>query len=222
MTVEGTARDIQATSQQQSNIQEYQLQSSQSAVDQVVKVVRHLFAVTRALAAVSFETWVPEYGWSDVGVSSSTSRFTNQSMYWDSVTGFPANSTYEHDFFLNNYDGKTYLDSAETSGSYPKFQYASSDLPRAYLDTRFADNRNELAYTIGSADAKAIQKNRWYYTYIRTANGNVTIDGGKLQAQLGHRSPSYCYSTWCSFGDQIERIIAAWQVPVPGSKYWTK
>lgn len=126
-----------------------------------------------------------------------------QTIYWDSpsrVSGFEANSAYEHDFFLNDSDESqhgpgTYLDDSDGLDRVPDVSHWSSTLPRAYMDTRSGDPDFLKSFTIGSADGDAIQSGVLYTSYIRTVNGDTNIDNGFLQAQLGYRFPSGCYST---------------------------
>lgn len=169
------------------------------------------------------ENWVPECGYSFVYPSYYGGRYTTQYMWWDDVSGFAWDSTYEHDFFLNNYDGRTYLDAGQDWWGFPYVTYAASSLPDPYLDTRLEDPNSEKAYTIGCASADYIQSwtDYWHLNYIRTNNGNARRDTSKLIAQKGHRWPSWCYSTWCSYGDPPRIwVIEAWVAPVPGSWYW--
>lgn len=181
------------------------------------------------LADVSDNT-IPKSGISIFGQSSSTEKYVQQNMRWP-VINFSSEQTYEHDIFLYNYDRKTYLDGGSTSfpNCYPKTTYAATSWPaesKPYLDTRLAENLtsceiDELAYTIGAAQANALKANTDYYTYIRTANGNDYSDRFKLQAQIGHRTPTICYTTWCSFGDKSYVLIPAWSSTVPGTQSWT-
>jgi len=167
-------------------------------------------SVSVAVAVLPLYTLVPNSGTSYFYPSSSGGRYTQQNMKWNSIN-FSTEQTYEHDIFLYNYDRKTYLDGSSTAypGCYPNATYAATSWPavsKPYLDTRLSENLvscevDELAYTIGAAQASALQANVDYYTYIRTANGNDTADKFKLQGQVGHRTPSNCYTTWCSFGD---------------------
>lgn len=179
-------------------------------------------------------TWYPNSGSSVTGDSNSSERYVLQFMQWNLPT-YPSNAgwnaTYEHDFFLYNYNNDgTYLTSAATPypGCFPQANYASTSWPAAtspYLDTRFnwgGCEKNEVAYTIGAAQANAVSKGVMYYTYIRLPKGTVNNDKFKLQAQLGHRSPSWCYTTWCSFSDSIVNLIPAWSDKVPGTQNWTK
>lgn len=179
--------------------------------------------------SISLDSLVPSSGTSYFHPSSYGGRYVYQLMEWDSVN-FSEEQTYEHDVFLDNSDGKTYLDGDTTPypGCWPELTYAATSWPAAskpYIDTRFDMNMvscgtEELAYTIGAAQASALQANVNYYTYIRTESGNDSTDKFKLQGQIGHRIPSSCYSTWCSFGDGHYNIIPSWHY-VPGTKSWT-
>jgi hypothetical protein len=139
-------------------------------------------------------------------------------------SGF-SNPTYEHDLFLNNYTNNsgTYLTRAENNplDRIPVCIAYSSDLPSAYLDTRFSDPKEEVAYTIGCAKAENIKRGIIYTNTITMAKGDVNNDKLKLTAQRGHRAPSWCYTTWCSFGDENQTILAAWQ-DAPKTYNWTK
>lgn len=182
-----------------------------------------------ALATVA-DTMIPKSGTSYFYPSSAGGRYVQQNMKWTSVS-FSSDQTYEHDVFLYNYDRKTYLNGANTAypNCYPTTTYAATTWPSAskpYLDTRLSENLvsceiDELAYTIGAAQANALQANTDYYTYIRTADGNDTVDKFKLQAQIGHRIPTSCYTTWCSFRNQSYTLIPGWSSSVPGTQSWT-
>ncbi|MFH1318644.1 MAG: hypothetical protein ABIH71_06485 [Candidatus Omnitrophota bacterium] len=126
--------------------------------------------------------------------------------------------TPKHDFFLNNYDNKTYLDASQSSPSgFPIVLYVSSNLPNPYLDTRFGDPEGEKAYSVGSLQASDILANTgfWYGIFIVTNQGNTDIDSGKLQGQLGERSPSWVYSPWAVYSKATYNLIPAWSMPVP-------
>ncbi|HEU4714823.1 MAG TPA: hypothetical protein VFS76_24900 [Pyrinomonadaceae bacterium] len=184
----------------------------------------------QAVATVAENTWVPTSGKIVTGGASEGGRYVRQEMKWTNVSGFASDSTYEHDFFLKNSSGEvrgpgTYLDRSQAFDGMPKVEYAASDLPRAYLDTRAMDKGDEIAFTIGSAAASDIKPNVTYMSYIRTKDGDASQDDGKLQAQLGRRRVPGCYTTWCSFeNEQVPRvnIVPAWQVPVPGVKSWDR
>lgn len=179
-------------------------------------------------AGVDPTKWVPAQGTSYIYPSNAGGRYVQQNMYWNSwwnVSGFGANSTYEHDSFLNNYDGKTYLSASQAIDGIPIVNYWSSNLPRPYLDTRIGDPSGEKAYTIGSADAFYIWPYQQYWYYVRTSNGNTSTDNGKIDGQLGYRYPSWCYTTWCSYGDSstpIQRIVPSWRLLAPGTYNWSR
>lgn len=177
---------------------------------------------------VNPNTWLPNRGRTIVRPANSqdTERYVHQTMIWTDVSGFGTNSTYEHDFFLYNYDGKTYLSRGQSLNGIPQVNYWGSNLPRAYLDTRFGDPAGEVAYVIGCADGDAIQLNTWYWSQIRTAKGDSNTDLAKLFGQLGYRSPSGCYTTWCVFASQTEPVVGSWSTPwaisVPADHWWSR
>lgn len=161
--------------------------------------------------------WVPSSGTSIVTADSYGQRYIRQTMYWNGVSrlqGFAVDDrTYEHETVFNNYDGKSY------AGGYDG--YWASNLPSAYLDTQFADGSSELNYTVGSAYARGIQAYTTFYYRIDIKNGNSTSDTAKVQGQLGERNPDWCYSTWCIYALQTEKLIPAWEQTIPGTKSWT-
>lgn len=235
MTVQSKGETLEKLKGKDTRIKEVEIRKSEGIPTRLQSFFRSV--IEMAIAAVDQETWVPEYGKVQSGDSSTAGeRYVWQKFHWDDVSGFAVSDTYEPDFFLYNYDGTngtSYLDKRETSGSFPVTTYASSDLPRAYLDTRAMDptnsrgERNELTYTIGSANADAITTGYTYLTYIRTAKGQASTDKGKLQSQRGYRSLLWCYTTWCSFGyenDSTSRYkpVTSWTVPVPGYLEWRK
>ncbi|VBB43557.1 exported hypothetical protein [uncultured Desulfatiglans sp.] len=175
------------------------------------------------------KTWWPNVGYSHTYQYSPTERYTLQYMGWYNPN-FTEIDTYEHDYFLYNYDNATYLRNGSTSypNCYPLIVYAATTWPsdsHPYLDTRynyFGCEFNELAFTIGASKAKSIPGNIWHYNYFITKNGNSSSDKFKLQAQKGYRNPSWCYSTWCSFSEKIVNLVPAWSSSVPGTVRWTK
>lgn len=181
------------------------------------------------LVAQSFPVrWYPDLGVSYVYPSANGGRYTRQTMSWGR-NYFRSEETYEHDFFLYNYDRATYLDPITVGypDCYPNSVYASTTWPAGsapYLDTRFGQNSqcevDELAYTLGAAYAYVIPQGMTHETYIRTANGNAGADKFKLIAQLGYRSPVTCDSTFCSFGKSSRVLVPAWSINVPNTKYW--
>lgn len=186
---------------------------------------------TLALTTTPMYLSLPTSGSSEFYPSSFGGRYTQQNMRWGAIN-FTSDQTYEHKVILYNYDRKTYLDRNSTSypGCYPTTTYAATSWPTAskpYIDTRFMEPTkgigceiDELSYTIGAAQADALQANTNYYTYIRTANGSDASDKFKLQSQVGYRSPSFCYTTWCSAKYKIYTIIPAWSTTIPGTQSW--
>lgn len=183
------------------------------------------------VAAVPANQWMPTRGVVDIYPSDlyPGERYIDNRMYWASaasLSGFDANSAYEHDLFLNNSSGSqygpgTYLTDAQSLNGIPTIFYWNSNLPSPYLDTRFGDPDYLKSFTIGCAEADSIVHNTWYSYYIRAANGTATTDNGFLQAQLGHRTPTNCYTTWCVFGDQHRDIYAPYTIdPIPGTFEW--
>lgn len=166
--------------------------------------------------------WIPTSGTSVVNPSTlcCNLRFSQQYAKWSSISGFSSTSAYEHDFWLNNYDNKTYLDTSQDSSGFPIVNYAGSDLPQPYLDTRWGDIGGEKSYVVGTPYPNKISINTLYNTYIRTNKGNTATDTGKLQAQLGYRVPT-CISTWCINSSQTVNLIKAWNITVPGMKNWS-
>lgn len=169
-------------------------------------------------------TWVPSYVSVETGETEPGIRFVRTRMIWGDVSGFHSSSTFELDFFLDNYDASplgpgTYLDRSRTPGQSPKVKTWRSNLPHAYLDTRFGDGNDEIAYTIGSGQASAIEPGKEYDTLIVTSAGDTDRDSARLSAQLGLQKPTGCVTTWCSFpageGSMID-IFPAWEIPVPG------
>jgi len=181
----------------------------------------------------SYESWVPSRG--SINIHPSVvpgERYVENQILWDTasrLSAFGSDSTYEHDFFLNDSDTSghgpgTYLSDAQNILGEPTVSYWVSDLPRPYLDTRFGDPSYVKAFTIGSAEADSIQPGIFYYYYIRTSNGDANIDNGYLVAQIGQRNPSWCYTTWCAFGVQDPEVIyspSTYNVdPIPGDFIW--
>lgn len=175
--------------------------------------------------------YLPTSGTSYINNSSvAGERYTQQNMTWAN-NYFASDETYEHKLYLYNYDGKTFLNGASTAypNCYPTLTYAATSWGSAskpYLDTRFAENlvsceSEELSYTIGAAQASAITTNTAHYTYMRTTYGNDSSDTFKVQAQVGFRNPSTCYTTWCSAKYKIYNVIPSWNTAAPGTKSWT-
>lgn len=182
--------------------------------------------------AATGTSWMPNSGTSLIGVSSLGGRFTRQYMKWNTMA-FAPEDTYEHDFFLYNYDGQTYLNGASTAypDCFPVVTYASTSWPaeaKPYLDSRndlanknISCKTDELSYTIGAARADKLVAGTTYNNYIRTTDGNAASDKFKLNAQLGYRTVDTCYTTWCSWSESQVFLVSAWSTIVPGTLSWT-
>lgn len=175
--------------------------------------------------------YLPTTGSSDISNSTvAGERYTKQNMKWTN-NYFASDETYEHKLYLYNYDNKTFLNGVSTAypNCYPTLTYAATtwgSVAEPYLDTRFAENlvsceSSELSYSIGAAQASAITTNTTHYTYMRTTHGNDSSDKFKVQAQVGFRNPSTCYTTWCSAKYKIYNVIPSWSTAAPGTQSWT-
>jgi hypothetical protein len=192
------------------------------------------FKNNKLIAQTSSGGRAPDVGASYVYPSANGGRYTRQTMRWGNFPGFRYEETYEHDFFLYNYDRATYLDPRNIGypNCLPAATYWSTTWPassRPYLDTRFGQNSkcevDELAYTVGAAFANQLFNGITYETYIRTANGNANSDRFRLSGQIGYRSPvTNCPRdwTWCSFGKYSVVLVPAWSVNVPNTRSWVK
>ena len=182
----------------------------------------------------SSQTWYPNSGKSVTGKykDSKTLRYVEQHMKWNKIK-FQSNETYEHEFMLDNSDGKTYLNSQSTPYPlcFPVYVYAETNWPaksKPYIDTRLKDNLlgcedYELEYSMGVAQANQLSANKDYYTYYRAKKGNANSDWFKVQAQLGYRLPPTCYSVWCSFGrNNGHQLLQKFNPTVPGTKSWSQ
>jgi|GEM_PF-3155899 hypothetical protein len=149
-------------------------------------------------------------------------------MKWNN-RNFGTNDTYEHEVYLYNYDDsvssnrKTYMTKSGTGSPncMPTVQYAASNLPSPYLDTRLDQNGscdhsgNEVSYTIGTPVASSLSNTAMYFTYWQTDEGALYKPIFKVQGQLGYRLPSNCLTTWCSFKSTTLKLI-----PVNNSGSW--
>lgn len=147
-------------------------------------------SVNIVFAAVS--QWSPVGGESDV-----QKEYTYQRMYWNDILGFGSNGTYEHETIVYNSGF-----AKPASGG-----YWASNLPRAYKDTQFKDSTEN--FTVGSAAASSIATYTWYYTYydLSPENASVATTDIRINGQRGHRYPSWCYSTWCVWGDESWGLV---------------
>lgn len=132
-------------------------------------------------------TWVPSYVFVETGEIEPGTRYVRTRMIWSDISGFDATSTYEQDFLLDNYDASPlgpaiYLDRSRRLDQTPRVKSWRSNLPGAYLDTRFGDGTDEIAYTIGAGQASEIKPGVVYDTLIVTAAGDTDTDSARLSA----------------------------------------
>ena len=148
------------------------------------------------------ESWAPYYGTSKV-----TQSQTHQTFYFDYVGGFGSTATYEHETQV--YD--------KNFANYANFW--SSNLPSAYYDTPFSDSIDN--FTIGSAQASSLSTYTYYYTHMALVGGSVSSATVRIKGQRGHRSPSWCYSTWCIYADATTSSMLTFTAPNPSGTSWT-
>ena len=134
------------------------------------------------LASYYHERWAPYYGTAQVNQS-----YTFQTFYFNNVSDFGSNSTYEHETQVSD---KRFADYAN---------YWSSNLPYAYKDTPFLDSIDN--FTVGSSRAVYLRTYVYYYTYMALRPGTVYTSTVRIKGQKGYRSPSWCTSTWCIWPD---------------------
>lgn len=172
--------------------------------------------ISLTAAASCGATWWPDYVIGHSGASSvddmryGTVRFawTTNSRLTNLKCRNDGNVTFEPDFKTNNYDGKHYFTKT--------IQAWSSNMSNDYKDTQFDDGNDEWVFTIGTSRANKLDPDHEYRTYFRTNKGNTSADDGAIYPQYGHRTPSFCDSTWCIFGDATKKYIQAWDLPIPG------
>lgn len=189
------------------------------------KKVPGLAALGTSHRPVPRDRWLPDQVQVWIEPSAQGGRYVQQQFTWYAgrALGF-ADSTqgsgYEADFWLDFSDGQSYLNPNELCcAGIPDVTAWMSDMPyETYLDTRFGDAESENAYTIGTVNAPNFTTGRWYYTYIRTTNGNASFDSGRIEPQYTEENVGGCNNTWCMFvHDRCEANITGtlWSVPVP-------
>lgn len=187
------------------------------------------------LQALGLKRWVPTAGTVYTGKSEvgTNLRYVRQYMEWSRRDmDFPTNRGYEHDFFLNDYGGTSrpgiYFAGLVGYKGIPIVDYASTSWPSSgnpYLDTRLADPLGEKAYTIGIVYAERLESYKRYTTYIRVKQGNTNFDNAKLTASLQipartHSPSRPCGNQWCMFTADLQRLVPAWGISVPGTHHW--
>ena len=153
--------------------------------------------VPSAPQSLNHESWAP-YG----GTSVVQTTYISHTMYFNNVSAFGSSGTYEHETQV--YD----MNYADYGG------YWSSNLPRAYKDTQFADSIDN--FTVGSASASSIVTFSQYYTYMSLSPQRAVNPTVRIKGQRGHRWPSWCYSTWCIFPDETSGTMIQFTAPMNG------
>ncbi len=179
-------------------------------------------------------SWQPNCGYQWVAPAGEGPRdaIAHFLLWWQPT--FSGNATYEHDYWVHATDGLTLHDVTSTPypDCMPVIKYWVVTYPedsRPYLDTRFDITRCEdtlVPFTIGVADATRLVAGRVYSIRVYPYAGNWEVDTAELMAQRGHRSPPFCYSTWCVFADETSSILPGLLPPgtewtVPGELLWT-
>jgi hypothetical protein len=141
---------------------------------------------------------------------------------WNSIC-FINNATFELDFVLS-FTAGTYLDSytywINSYYGFPRYEYAVTNQPSAYLDARTSDDQ-VAAYTLGCANAVQLRAGTTYYTYWRTRNGSASSDYAEVIAEVGHNVCNGGVSTWCSgWYPSRDLITPNWSILVPGTTNW--
>ncbi|MFA5947846.1 MAG: hypothetical protein WC806_02645 [Candidatus Gracilibacteria bacterium] len=154
---------------------------------------------TNSVKSSTHESWAPYGGTSDVNQTR-----TYQTFYFNKVSDFGSTSTYESESQV--YD-KKYADYNN---------YWCSNLPNSYYDTPFLDSIDN--FTIGSSKASSLVTGKQYYTNMSLKKGTVNSALIRIKGQKGHRTPSFCYSTWCIFADATTGSMAVFTAP--GGMCW--
>ncbi|MFH1171066.1 MAG: hypothetical protein V1778_00825 [bacterium] len=129
------------------------------------------------------ERWAPYGGTSEVPRS-----YTYQSFKFNNMQDFSGgNRTYEHETQIYNRNYANY-------GGY----WATS-MPYGYKDTQFGDTMDN--FTVGTYRADRLSAYTWYWTYMSLSRQSASSAVCKIRGQIGHRNPSWCYSTWCVWAD---------------------
>lgn len=165
--------------------------------------IKNVHAATIYYVAEKY--WVPRSG-----ISKVTQYSTYNSFVFSNVSGFSSFGgvlTYEHETQI--YDN-----------GYANYDnYWSSNMPNAYYDTPLSDSID--TFTIGTSTASSLKSGIQYWTFMSLVQGNVSNAKVIIKGQLGHRSPSWCYSTWCIFADMTTKGLISYTAPISSNKSWT-
>lgn len=177
-------------------VSEVHIKSKETGVTPVVSALSSYYVAARL--------WYPTRGTAKVDKTIAYNTF-----YFNDASGFDYFNgilTYEHETQV--YD-KNFSDYGG---------YWSSNLPNAYKDTPFLDSIDN--FTIGSSKASSIVANTKYYTSMSLKSGSASSASVRIKGQLGHRSPSSCYSTWCIYADMTTPTLKSLTAPA-STVSWT-
>lgn len=147
-----------------------------------------------ANASLYHESWAPYGGGSDVNQS-----YTYQTLYFNNISAYGSADTYEHETQVYDKNFANYAG------------YWSSNMPNAYYDTPFLDIIDN--FTVGTFTGASLQTYVQYYTYMSLSAGSASTATVRIKGQKGHRSPSWCYSTWCVYPDATTLSMATFTAP---------
>lgn len=176
------------------------------------------------VVAASRSNWVPRNGLSVMtnNYNGTTYRRLYQNMWWGTAAQLSAlqgsNVTLEVESHVNCLAGPCWA----STPRYPPYKGTAWDtnMPAGYLDTQADDDPRLPNLTVGSSDTRGMVAQHTYWTWILAIPRDATSGTGSTVYQIGHRSPSWCSSTWCIFPDDTVFVIPNWQVPLPGSRGW--
>lgn len=170
-------------------------------------------------AAPSEHRWWPYQGSVSTG-DNGTGRYVNQLFRWgtsqlDELKRY-GSVAYEAEFWSNNYDRLQYLGDMVIVWS--------STMKYSVLDTEISNtNNNELGYTVLTTYVQKLEPLKYYNTYILASYGDAGSDSGKINGQMGQKLfPGCHWNPWCVIQSiATQRLVPAWQVPIPGFKAWS-
>ncbi len=140
------------------------------------------------------ERWAP-YG----GSSKVTQWLTLQTFAFNNTSDFTYTRTYEHETQI--YD-RNFADYAG---------YWATNMPYGYKDTQYGDSIDN--FTVGCARAERLSAFTTYWTYMSLSPQSSPTALCRIKGQIGHRYPSWCYSTWCIFPDATSGSLAYLALP---------
>jgi hypothetical protein len=169
------------------------LEERSEIFDNLTSFVKDIF-IDISYASLYHEDWAPAGGGSEVYQS-----YTYSTFYFNDVSDYGSDDTYEHETQV--YD--------ENFADYDN--YWSSNMPDAYYDTPFLDDIDN--FTVGTFSGDELEDDTEYFTYMSLSAGSSQNATVRIKGQMGHRFPSWCYSTWCVFADATTSSMAIFSAP---------